>query len=202
MNKYLKKHIEENYKSYFIFIIVFVLGMIIGIIALNNLNEEQKNSVSTYITNFIETSKNSNIDYTALLKNTISKNFKFVLVTIIIDLSVFRLIASNLMIGYKGFCLGYSISSIIAVIGIQRDLRFNLSFIFLSEIFYIPAIFYLNVSSLNLYKNLRDGNYDSKKFEIIRYCIKVGISSVMMILSSLVETYINTNLFLSFLKFF
>lgn len=202
MNKYLKKHIEENYKSYFIFIIVFVLGMIIGIIALNNLNEEQKNSVSTYITNFIETSKNSNIDYTALLKSTISKNFKFVLVTIIIDLSVFRLIASNLMIGYKGFCLGYSISSIIAVIGIQRGLIFNLSLIFLSEIFYIPAIFYLNVSSLNLYKNLRDGNYDSKKIEIIRYCIKVGISSVMMILSSLVETYINTNLFLSFLKFF
>lgn len=202
MKEHIKKHLEENYKTYIIFIIVFILGMVIGIIVLNHSNEEQKATIGTYITNFIETSKTSNVDYLALLKSSITKNLKFITITVILDLSLFRLIASNLMIGYKGFCLGYSIASIIAVIGIKKGMIFNLSLIFLSEIFYIPAIFYLNISSLNLYKNLKEENYDYKKYEIIRYCIKIGISGILMIISSLVETYISTNLFLSLLKFF
>ena len=86
--------------------------------------------------------------------------------------------------------------------GVKKGLIFNLSLLLCSKIFYIPAIFYLNVSSLNLYKNLKEGNYDYKKYEIIRYCVKIVITGILMTLSSLVETYICTNLFLSFLKFF
>lgn len=105
MNIILRKHLEENYKTYLIFIIVFILGIFIGIITLNNSNDEQKTAISSYINEFIEVSKSSKVDYTQMLKSSISKNFKFIIITIILDLSMFRLIASNLMIGYKGFTL-------------------------------------------------------------------------------------------------
>ncbi len=105
MNKVIKKHLEENYKTYLIFIIVFMLGMFIGIITLNHSNEEQKAAISTYINEFIDASKSSKVDYTEMLKSSISKNFKFIIITIILDLSMFRIVASNLMIGYKGFSL-------------------------------------------------------------------------------------------------
>ena len=105
MNRFLKKHLEENYKTYIIFIVVFILGISIGIIALNNSNEGQKNMISAYVNDFIDTSKSSKVDYKNLFKSSISNNFKFIIITIVLDLSLFRLIASNLMIAWKGFSI-------------------------------------------------------------------------------------------------
>ena len=53
------QYIEENIRSYLILLIVFFIGIILGIIFINNSNEEQVTQITTYINNFIDSMKNN-----------------------------------------------------------------------------------------------------------------------------------------------
>ena len=47
------EYIRENAKIYLILIIIFFIGLILGILFVNNSNETQSNQISSYINNFI-----------------------------------------------------------------------------------------------------------------------------------------------------
>ena len=49
-------YIKENAKIYLILIIIFFIGLILGILFVNNSNETQSNQISSYINNFIKSS--------------------------------------------------------------------------------------------------------------------------------------------------
>ena len=56
--KTIKEHIARNIKIYTILILIFFIGLIIGIIIVNNSNETQKTEISNYINTFITNLKN------------------------------------------------------------------------------------------------------------------------------------------------
>ena len=65
-------HIYENIKLYVIMVTIFVIGIIAGVIFINNTNETQNTEIKGYINSFISTLKNdSHIDKMLLMKNSI-----------------------------------------------------------------------------------------------------------------------------------
>lgn len=71
----LKQHIENNSKEYIIVTLLFIIGIFLGVLFVNNIQETPKLEIQNYINNFIEKMKTtSDIDNMTLLKNSIAQN--------------------------------------------------------------------------------------------------------------------------------
>jgi len=203
MKRTIEEHFKNNLKSYLAISVFFILGLIIGISSINNMKTEQKTELTSYFENFInETKNNTNINYTTLLDNSIKNNLKFIALIVILSFSIWGEVSTCALMGYRGFSLGYTISSAITILGIGKGMCFAVSLMLFSEIIYIPAIFFISIFSIKKYKELIDKEYENKKTLIARYLIALFITTICAIFSSFMKTYFNTNLFLMFAKYF
>ena len=143
----IKTHIYNNFKEYLSISLLLIIGIVIGVITINNSNEEQVNEISTYINNFLGDLKEvSNIDTGALLINIFFNNLYLILILWFVGSTVIGIPIVYGIIGYKGFCLGYTISSSIITLGTAKGTCFSLASMLLQNIIYIPCI--ANVVSL------------------------------------------------------
>ena len=155
MKETIEKHIRDNYKTYIILIIIFTGGLIAGIVAVNNLNLENKEKINYYLIDFTNNLRdNNNINYGLLLTNSLKKNFKFIIILIVLSFSIWRKISNSILMGYKGFTLGYSISSAICIFGIGKGIVFNISLLLLSELIFIPTLLFTAVFCMNISKDV------------------------------------------------
>ena len=46
-------HIENNLREYIIFTVIFLIGIVIGVIFINNVSENQGLEINNYITSFV-----------------------------------------------------------------------------------------------------------------------------------------------------
>ena len=201
--KTIKEHIARNIKIYTILILIFFIGLIIGIIIVNNSNETQKTEISNYINTFITNLKNgAKLDYFKLLKTSFGNNIITVVIIWFMSSTVIGIPIVYGEIGYKGFCLGYTISSVVATLGTGKGILFVITSMLLHNIIFIPCLLLLAVSGINLYKSIiKDRRKENIKIEIIRHTIFSLIMLAVLLISSFVETYISSNLLISIVKY-
>ena len=71
----LKQHIMNNSKEYIIIALLFVIGIFLGVMFVNNIEETPKIEIKSYLNNFIEKMKTiENLDNMSLLKTSIGQN--------------------------------------------------------------------------------------------------------------------------------
>ena len=71
----IKQHILNNSREYIIVTLIFIIGIFLGVLFVNNINEPQKSDVTTYFNSFLEKTKNTeNIDRLELIKTSIIQN--------------------------------------------------------------------------------------------------------------------------------
>lgn len=191
------EHISNNIMEYIVMIIIFFIGIILGTMYINKIDLNQKQEISSYINDFIEDTQNgSDIDFNKLLKTSIYKNLLIVILLWISSLIVIGMPIVYIIVSIKGFCMGYTISSIIATLGVTQGLKFLLSTMLLQNIIIIPSILILAVSGIKLYKAIiKDRRRENIKIEIIKYTIIALLVSIVNIISAIIETYISTNIF-------
>ena len=199
----ITRHIQNNLREYIIISIIFLIGVIIGVIFINNLKENQQEIIKKYINNFIESINNQNkIDKTELLKVSIISNIKIFLYLSVAGLTVIGAPILYIIICYRGFCLGYTLSAIIATLGIKNGILFIISTIFLQNLILIPCIFSIAISGIKLYKAIiKEKKRENIKVEILRHAVFSVIILVFMIFASFIETYISTTLFNNILNY-
>lgn len=203
IKKVIEEHITRNIRTYFILIIIFLLGLIIGLIVINNSSEEQETEITNYINTFITELKNgSKLDYFKLLKSSFGNNLFLVIILWFMSLAVIGIPAVYGMVGYKGFCMGYTISSIVMTLGTGKGIVFVLSSMLVHNIILIPCMLAVAVSGINLYKSIiKDRKKENIKIEIIRHTLFCLIMLVVMAVGSLIETYISSNLLVSVVSY-
>ena len=196
-------NIFNNLKSYIIITIIFLIGIILGVIFINNINESQKTEISQYINQFITSIKgNYEINKAELLKNSLIENLKLAIGMWFIGSTVIGLPIVFGIILYRGFCIGYTVSAIIAVLGTQKGILFFLSTILAQNIIIIPAIIALAVSGMKLYKSImKDKRRENIKIEIVRHTIISFILLIVLEIASLIEVYISTNILMLTIQF-
>lgn len=120
-------HIENNIKEYLIVTIIFLIGIVVGVIFINNTSENQSSEITGYITSFTQELKdNKDINSLLLLKDSIKKNIVLAIFLWFMGSTVIGISVVYLIICFRGFCLGYTISSIILSLGIRkRTVIFN-----------------------------------------------------------------------------
>ena len=195
-------YLKENKKSFILLVTIFIFGIVIGIYLVNHANDSQKLEIYNYVDSLKENIKSSNsINRTTILILSIKKNIVLVMLIVFFSCTLLGSFLIYLMIFYKGFSVGYTISSIIASLGIKNGMLFVVVSLLLQNLIFLPMIFILSVNGINFYKNIKmNGLYTIKK-DLFRYCIIFCISIVIAIICSFIEVYISTN-FLIFLKKF
>ncbi len=71
----IKQHIINNKREYIVIGLLFVIGIFLGVLFVNNMQETPKQEVSTYFNNYIDKMKETqNIDNMSLLKTSMWQN--------------------------------------------------------------------------------------------------------------------------------
>ena len=191
-------HVNNNIIQYIIVLIFLFIGIVLGVIFINNTTENELNQLNSYIMDFVNSIKNndSNIDSISLLKNSIMENIILTITLWFVGSTVIGLPIVYGIIAFRGFCLSYTIAAIMSVLGFKSGIIFVLTSIFLQNIIFIPCILALAVSGTNLYKSImKDKRKENIKIEIIRHTIFSSIICIILIISSFVEVFVSTNLF-------
>ena len=189
-------HLENNIKEYTIISIIFFIGIIIGIIFINKTSETQISEINNYIYTFVQDLKNdSNINELLLLKDSVRKNCVLAILLWFMGSTVIGISIVYITICFRGFCLGYTISSIISSYGLGKGILFLSSTILLQNILFIPCIIVLAVSGMKLHNSImKDKRRENIKLEIIRHTIFSLVMLTILAISSIIETYLSANL--------
>ena len=133
IGKVLIEHINCNLKDYLVLSIIFIIGVMIGVIIINNSSVQSKTEISGYINSFIDTIHDNQfqIDKSKLIQLSIVENVKIVAIIWIAGSTLIGIPLIYIITSYKGFCIGYTISAIISSLGIgKRDNFFVGSVVF------------------------------------------------------------------------
>ena len=166
----------ENIKSYTFVAIIFIIGIALAIVFINNLEETQRNKATLFT----------------------SSAWKNIILCIIMWFAGSTVIGIPIVLGivaYRGFCIGYTVLALTFTYGTGSGTIFFLTSMLLQNIVIIPCILSLAVSGLKLYKSIiKDRRRENVKIEIVRHTIFSILVLIMLIIASLIETYISTSL--------
>ena len=165
---------------------------------INNVSQEEGQEIGTYINDFvIKTKGDVSVDYTKLFMSSIKNNLLLALLLWFAGLTVIGIFVVYAVVCIRGFTLGFSISSIIASLGAKEGTIFIFSSMLLQNIIFIPILFALAISGIRLYKSImKEKTRENIKIEILRHTIFCAMLSTMLILASLLETYVSTKIFM------
>ena len=149
----IKDDVLNNAKSYFIVLVIFTVGIFLGVMFINQTKD--KSEIENYIYTYVDETKSlQNGDYFTELQKDIKSNIGLVLLLWFAGTTIIGIPIVLGVILFRGFCLGYTIASCVYVFGKIKALSFIGITVLLQNIIFIPAIMILGVSSIKLYKSI------------------------------------------------
>lgn len=196
-------NIIKNKRKYILLLLIFIIGIVLGVFFINNSDENQRKEINEYITNFVTTLKeNNSIDKKELIKASLRRNIIMGIALWFIGSTVIGLPLIYFFVLYKGLCIGYTMSSAIIALSTGKGILFCISSILLHNIVIIPAILMTAVSGTNLCQAIiKNRTKENIKLEIIKHSIISFIGIIFFMLSSLIEVYISTNFLMMIVKY-
>ncbi len=182
-----------NSKIFKILVVTLVIGFVIGIISFIFMD---KSSLQSSIINYINLIKNDNYNYTNGLILSIISNIKYSSIIWISGIIFFCSLVIPLIIIYRGISLSLTISTIIYTYKLKGAL-YALIIVFptiLNEIIILFLSYYsinFSIKCFNTIKNNKDINLRSF---IKNYFYIFLILSLLLIISSLIEIYLCSNI--------
>lgn len=200
----IKEHVINNSREYLIFSLIFITGIFLGVLFVNNMQETQQNDITGYLNESINKMKDlEGFNNIILIKTSIGKNILLAILLWFFGTTIIGIPVVFGIVLYRGFCLGYTISVCVSIMGFSKGVSFIVIALLLQNILFIPAILALSVSGFKLYKSIvKDKRRANIKLEVIRHTIFSIIMLVILIISSLIETYISTSGLKVFIKYF
>lgn len=182
-----------NSKIFKILVVTLVIGFIIGIISFIFMD---KSSLQSSIINYINLIKNDNYNYSNGLILSIISNIKYSSIIWISGIIFFCSLVIPLIIIYRGISLSLTISAIIYTYKLKGAL-YALIIVFptiLNELIFLFLSYYsinFSIKCFNTIKNNKDINLRSF---IKNYFYIFLILSLLLIISSLIEIYLCSNI--------
>ena len=181
-------------KKYVFFSLIIVLsGIIFGSIFIVIINKNDKTLVIEYINQFINSIKSNDFNYISTLISTLLTNNIIIIIMIILGISCILVPINILILFYKSFIIGFSLSGFILAFKL-KGLIISIVYIFPHLILNILILCILTAFTLKLSINLIKTTVRRKKCNLNLYLKKyiyVIILFVMLIsISSLYESFI------------
>ena len=181
-------------KRYVLFsLILVILGIITGSVFIVILNNADKNLVIEYISSFIDNIKNNDINNLDILKNTLISNYFTIFILVIIGFSYFLFFLNILVLFYKSFIIGFTLSSFILTFSIKGTI-FSIFYILPHLIiniliFCLITAFTLKIS-LNMIKCIIKRKDVNMRIYFNKFISIIILSIFIISITSLYESYI------------
>ena len=198
----IKQEILNNIKSYVIVTIIFIIGIFLGVLFINQ--TESKDNILQYINTYRDEMKTiQNVDFLGGLKTDIHNNILLVLLLWFAGTTIIGIPIVFGTILTRGFCLGYTISACVLTLGKWKGFMFILLTIFLQNAIFIPSLLVLGVSSVKLYKSIiKDRRKENIKLSIFKHSIISLFILFALIISSIIKIEVSYRVTLIFYKYF
>lgn len=198
----IKEDIQNNVKSYLIIVVIFAIGIFLGVMLVNQ--TDSKEEIENYINSYIDETKNlQNGDYLGELQKDIKNNIILVFFLWFAGTTIIGIPIVFGIILFRGFCLGCTIASCVFVLGKVKGLIFIAITILLQNIIFIPAIIILGVSCIKLYNSIiKDRRKENIKLSIFKHSIISLIVLAILIVASIVKIEISYRMIVQFIKYF
>ena len=181
-------------KRYVFFCLVIVLlGILTGSFFIIVLNNSDKSLVIEYIESFIGSIKNNNFNYIDTFKNTLIINYLFIFLISIIGITQFLCPLNILLLFYKSFIVGFSLSSFILTYKIKGLL---LSILYIFPHLIINILLFSLLIAFTLKICIKTIKYIIKKKDVnmrlyfSKYLYTVLFVFMIITISSLYESFI------------
>ena len=194
-------YVLDNIREITIITLIMFIGLILGVIYINNMDNENRSIVNNHINeifDYVKDSQDENkmIDNFEILKSNLKRNLIYVLLLGLFSSCLIGIPIMYFLILGKTFSLGYTMSAIIASIGTKSGIIFICSSMVLHNIIFLIAIYLVSISGKNLYKEVLGEERENIKYKILKHVIFIIISLLFAIGAALIETYISNTLFL------
>lgn len=198
----IKNDILNNAKSYFIVFIIFLVGILLGVMFINQ--SKDKSEIEKYINTYVDETKTlQNGDYFTELQKDIKNNILLVLLLWFAGTTIIGIPIVLGIVLYRGFCLGYTIAACVYVLGRMKAIVFIAITLLLQNIIFIPALLILGVSSIKLYKSIiKDRRKENIKLSIVKHSLISLIILVALIISSIIKIEISYRMIVNLIKYF
>ena len=201
MKVYLLNYVEKKIKEIILITLIIFIGLIIGIIYINSLTDENISKVDSHVNSVVDYIKELNceeskIDNTVILFSNLKRNILYIMLIGLFSLCIIGLPIMYLLIGFKSFSLGYTMSAILATLGTKSGIIFICSSMILHNIIYLIGIYLISISGIDLYKEIVVNKSENIRLKIISHIIFIVISVLISVFAALVETFISNNLFI------
>lgn len=187
--------IKRKYKSNKVIInfllITVLIGVVFGSILVLILSENDKLMIKDYIIDY-SNSFNSKIDFFNIFKNSLFSNLIYILLIWILGISIIGIPVSIFICFFKGFIIGFSMSSFIftyKIKGVLLGFMTNLPAILNLIIIIILAIYALKFSYVLINILLKKATINFRNI-IKVYTFVLIISIIYNLLTSIMETFL------------
>ncbi len=199
MRQHIKYYFSKNILDYLKVCIVFIAGVVLAVITINNSNELQKKEIKEYIDEKINIVKTTDDYNKGILFDVFKENAKNIIVLAFLASSLIGIPFAYLMVAKKGFSIGYTISAIYAVQNTKTAIIFICNSMLFHNIIYMVSVGLVLVSGTNFIKAIIEQEKRDVKFEIFRYLVFLVISLIIVFIASIFEVHISS-FFLSLFK--
>lgn len=181
-------------KRYVLFcLILVIIGIVAGSLFIVVLNSSDKSLIIEYIETFIDNIKNNNLNYIDTLKNTLIINYLVIIIISIIGFTYFLTSLNIIILFYKAFIIGFSLSSFILTYKIKGLL---LSIIYIFPHLIINLLLFSLLIAFTLKLSIKMINCIIKKKDVNmrryfnKYLYTILFISMIMIITSLYESFL------------
>ncbi|MEG2322266.1 MAG: stage II sporulation protein M [Bacilli bacterium] len=200
----LKNKVTIDKKLLVFLIVLGLIGVLVGSVFVTILNNSDKVLISDYLNNFLNNIESGQLDYLLALKNNLFNIILFVSIIWLLGISVIGLPIMIMMYFTFSFIMGFSIGSIILAFKL-KGLLFALIYIFPSGVISLIILILLMIYAMSFSFKLIYTIFKKKtidfKYMMNKYLIVLGIVLIVMIITSLYDTYIMPNIVKSIISF-
>ena len=186
------EHIKNNASIYFSIIIIFFIGICIGVIIFNHSEDNNKEQIYNYINESIEKIKDGTlVKKSDIIKHSFIKNVYILIAIWFVSLTLFGKHLLYLITLILGISFGFSTSAIMICFGIPQGMLFFICTILPQNIIAIPSFFYLIAKGI--YYHLKIYSYNNInntiKNNLFKYTFNTLILLIFLYISSIIECY-------------
>lgn len=199
MNKFLK----DRLPILTFVLIIFILGVSFGAIAVKTVDYSVKENVFKYFNNFMQGYRQIDYSRSSLIAESVRFNILNIFIIWSFGLSMILMPLITVLVFFKGFVLGFTVGFLVSEYSF-KGIFIALAAVFPQNLIIIPI--YIISSVMSIYISIKIFNYyrgrKNLKFEeLLVYSLEMGILACILLLASLIETYLSPLLLNFLLRF-
>lgn len=186
-------YIRANIVSYFIVILIFLIGIVMGAMAIKVLPEAQKAELVQYLNIFFSEIVQQTGSGSGILWATIGSNLKMILLIWVLGFTIIGIPFIFFLIFTRGFIIGFTVGFLVNEY-VFRGLFFALVSIFPHNLLVVPLLLMTGVTAIRFSIRLirRKNQIGSKLFsDSVNYSVLCFMACGGMVASALIEVYVS-----------